>query len=351
MKNIFLTAAVAALMIMTSCGKENSMPSAPQTQKVSIDVSIVSGVASTKASGSVNTTTAEYHTASEQKVNNLQVFVFSDDALDGYASVDNSASTSVECTAGTRDIYCLVNAPVTLGSTVSKTALLAAVSELAENPSSFEMVGSSTGKTIASGGDTEIAVPVSRLASKIVIKSIENALRTGKPMKITRLCISNVAGQVNYGLDIHSPADGKWYNKGGYQVSNNLGSFTQDLSLSTDVANGSKYSTNHYFYAYPNDNPQANHSAAWSPKRTMLVVQIEYDGKLYDYPIDLGVNLESNKMYVLNNLKLVNLGNPDDGIEGGDDEENPVSGSTVQVSVDIVDWSLVLLGSDGEITI
>lgn len=351
MKNIFLSAAVAALMIFPSCNKDEAVPSEQQAKKVSIDVSIVSGATSTKASGTVNTTTAEYHTTAEQRVNNLQVFVFRDDVLDGYASVDNSASTSVECTAGTRDIYCLVNAPATLGSTVSKSALLAAVSELAENPTNFEMVGISTEKNLSSGGDTDIEVPVSRLASKIVIKGIENSLRTGKPMKISRIYISNVAGQVNYGLDVHSPADGKWYNKGGYQASNNLGSFTQDLGLSADVANGATYSTNHYFYAYPNDNPQVNHSGTWTPKRTMLVVQIDYDGKLYDYPIDLGVDLEPNKMYVLNNLKLVNLGNPDDGEEGGDDEENPVSGSTVQVSVDIVDWSLVLLGTDGEITI
>ena len=351
MKNIFLTAATAALMVFTSCNKEAGIPSAQQAKKVSIDVSIVSGVSSTKVSGEVNTTTAEYHSASEQKVNNLQIFVFRDDVLDGYASVDNSARTSVECTAGIRDIYCLVNAPAALGSVVSRTALLAEVSELAENPSSFEMVGSSKGKNIASGGDTDIEVPVSRLASKIVIKGIENALRTGRPMKVTGISISNVAGQINYGLDVHSPADGKWYNKGGYQASNNLGSFTQDLSLASDVSNGSTYSVNHYFYAYPNDNPQSNHSGTWSPKRTMLVVQIEYDGKLYDYPIDLGVDLEPNKMYVLNNLKLVNLGNPDDGKEGGEDEENPVSGSTVQVSVDIVDWSLVLLGTGGEITI
>lgn len=351
MKNIYLSAALAVLMILTSCSKEADVTSSSQAKKVSVDVSVVSGASSTKASGAVNTTTAEYHTASEQKVNNLQVFVFREDVLDGYASTDNSASTSVECTAGTRDIYCLVNAPVTLGSIMTKTALLAAVSELAENPSGFEMVGSSTGQNIAPGGDADIAVPVSRIASKIVIKGIENALRTGKPMKITRVCLSNVAGQINYGLDIHSPAEGKWYNKGGYQASNNLGSFTQDVSLSAEVANGSAYSTSHYFYAYPNDNPQAGYSGTWTPKRTMLVVQIEYDGKLYDYPIDLGVDLEPNKMYVLNNLKLVNLGNPDDGQEGGEDEENPVSGSTVQVSVDIVDWSLVLLGTDGEITI
>jgi hypothetical protein len=349
MKKTALFAAFAALVIFTSCNKETSIPSV-SSQEVSIDVSVISGVQATKASGDVNTTMSEYHSSAEQTVNNLQVFVFSDDVLDGYASVNNAMSTSVECTAGTRIIYCLINAPVALGDIVSKTALLDAVSELEENPSNFEMMGFKEEEIIA-GGNNEIEVPVSRLASKIVIKGIENALKTGGDLKVTRVYITNVAGQVNYGLDVHSPAEGKWYNKGGYQASNNLGAFTQDIGLSSVVANGSKYETDHYFYAYPNDNAQANHSATWSPKRTMLVVQIEYDGRLYDYPVDLGVNLEPNKMYVLNNLKLVNLGNADDGEEGGADEEDPVTGSTTQVSVDIVDWNLVLLGDGGEITI
>jgi hypothetical protein len=83
----------------------------------------------------------------------------------------------------------------------------------------------------------------------------------------------------------------------------------------------------------------------------MLVVQIQYNGKLYDYPVDLGVDLESNKMYVINNLKLVNLGNLDDGNEGGADEENPVTGVTAQVTIDIKDWTVVTLGTNGGITI
>ena len=350
MKRTILFAAAAALMVFTSCNKDMDEPSSVNTQKVRIDVSIVSGSTATKASGEVNTTTAAYHTAAEQTVNSLQVFVFSDDVLDGYASVENSVSTSVECTAGDRDIYCLVNAPATLGSIVSKSALLATVSELAENPSGFEMIGSDS-KPVSASGNTQIEVPVNRLASKIVIKSIENALKTGGSFKITRVYISNVAGQINYNLDSYSPADGKWYNKGGYQASNNLGSFTQDIGLSAEVASGSAYTTNYYYYAYPNNNAQANYAASWAPKRTMLIVQIEYNGTLYDYPVDLGVNLEPNKMYVLDNLKLVNLGNQDDGEEGGSDEEDPVTGSTAQVSVTIVDWDLVLLGENGEITI
>lgn len=353
MKKTFVFAAMAALVSLVSCNKEATTPSIPQAEKASLYVSVVSGTSMTKATGTVNTTSAEYQTADEQKINNLQVFVFSGDARDGYASVDNKDNAQVSCTAGSRDVYCLVNAPTSLNSIVSKTALLAAVSELKEDGDNFEMIGKKEAQTIASTGDTQIEVPVNRLAAKIVVKGIKNSLKTGKALTVKRVFISNVAGQINYGLTTYSPAAGKWYNKGGYKSASgaNLGSFTQDVELSASVNNGSSYTTNHYFYAYPNNYAQANYAETWAPKRTMLVIQIESEGKLYDYPIDLGVDLASNKMYVVNTVVLENLGNDDDGGEGGKDEEDPIVGSTVKVSVDVVDWDLVLLGTSGDITI
>jgi len=176
-------------------------------------------------------------------------------------------------------------------------------------------------------------------------------LRSGGNITVKRVYISNVAGQINYGLGTYAPEGGTWFNKGGYKASGGIGNFTHDINLSASVNAGAKYATNHYFYAYPNNYAQADYSATWAPKRTMLVVQIQYNSKLYDYPVDLGVDLESNKMYVINNLKLVNLGNADDGKEGGADEENPVSGVTAQVSIEVSDWTVVTLGTSGEITI
>jgi hypothetical protein len=351
MKRKALLAAAAALMVMSSCNKESTIPSVSTGQKVSIDVSIVSKLTPTKVSGEANTSSQAYHTADEAAINNLQVFVFAGDALDGYAAVE-SGSTEVECTAGTRDIYCIVNAP-SLSEIRTKAALLATTSSLAEDSDNFEMVGYKAGQQITREGSSQFTVEVSRIASKIVVKAIQNALKVQGPMTVRRVYITNVAGEINYGLDNIPDAQGVWFNKGGYQVSNNLGSFTQDLDQSAEVASGDSYSVGHYFYAYPNDNAYVPYNnSGWVPKRTLLVVQIEYNGALYDYPVDLGVDLEPNKMYVINNLKLVNLGNPDDGGEGGEDEENIVSGASVEVDVQVVDWGLILLGDErGEIII
>ena len=349
MKKTLLLAALAALMIFTACEEKIDNPSQTSAEKVLLTVNVVGGGQETKATGTVTTETTNNDTEAEAKVNNIQVFVFSGDVRDGYVSGSNVTSAQVECTAGTRDVYCLVNAPASLSSIVSKTTLLATVSTLTNSPESFEMVGSRPSVPVAA--NSSVTVPVNRIAAKIVIKSIENALRSGGAITIKRVYISNVAGQMNYGLSTYVSASGTWYNKGGYRSAGSIGNFTQDIDLSVSVNEGAKYTTNHYFYAYPNNYAQANYSSTWAPKRTMLVVQIQYNNKLYDYPVELGVDLASNKMYVIDNLKLVNLGNADDGKEGGSDEENPVTGITAQVSIDVRDWTVITLGTSGEITI
>mgnify|MGYP002626645799 CR=1 FL=1 len=359
MKRTYLAIAAMAALIsgLTSCDEKLS----PEPQKATIDISIDADGLATKGMGTVATTSTDNLRDDEKNIRNLQVFVFNGDARDGYVQAERQGAeasitraTKVECTSGVREIWCIANAP-SLSSVTSKTALLATVSLLTRNSTAngFVMTGFKSSVTIAKGNKNEQTIPVKRIASKIVVKNIENALRTGGSMKITRVYITNVAGQINYGLDTYATASGTWLNKGGYTSASgqNYDSVTQDINLTANVAAGSKYTTNHFFYAYPNNYPQEDYSDSWTPRRTMLVVQIEYNSRLYDYPIDLGVDLESNKMYVIDNLKLQNLGNVDDGEEGGADEENPISGATVSVSLEVMDWTVVSLGTDGEITI
>lgn len=343
---------VAVAALLASCSEKIAPEAEPAVEDnfATIDVLPTGDGWNTKVAGTVNTNPSGNIATTEGNVKSLQVFVFNGDVRDGYveAKVTGSATTlsgpaSVQCTAGTRDIWCVVNAP-SLSSISTKTALLAATSQLSTNSNSngFVMVGSKASVTVSAGSNSQ-TVPVSLIAAKVVIKSIENNLGAGGAMTVKRVYITNVAGQINYGLTAYPGASDKWYNKGGYRSASadNLGTFTQDVDLSANVAHGKSYTTNHYFYAYPNNYAQANYAATWVPKRTMLVVQIQYGGKLYDYPVDLGVSLEPGKMYVLTNLKLSSLGNPDDGAEGGADEENPVSRSTVNVSVDVQDWTVV----------
>ena len=350
-----LFVALSCALAFASCAEKISPEvgrEAMQEGAATIEILPVDGRIATKATGNVNTGASGNLATAEGNVKSLQIFVFNGDMLDGYAiatsgtSATISGTTSVDCTAGTRDIYCVCNAP-SLSSITTKTALLAATSNLSTNSDAngYVMVGSLAGQAIAAGSNSK-TVPVSLIASKIVLQGIENNLKAGGVMTVKRVYITNVAGTMNYGLTVYPNASGTWYNKGGYRSANgqNLGNRTQDINLTANVNSGEKYSTNHYFYAYPNNYDFAEYSATWAPKRTLLVVQIQYQGSLYDYPVDLGRSLEPGKMYVVTNLKLTNLGNPDDGNEGGADEENPVTTSTGIITVDVQDWTVVNLG-------
>lgn len=341
--------AIALASCTEKISPEAGMSEAPELATIAITPD--DGTWATKATGTVNTDATGNLATAEGNVKNVQVFVFNGDLLDGYASrsVSGSATTltgatEVNCTPGTRDIYCIVNAP-SLSSIKSKTALLAETSLLSRNSNAngFVMVGSKAGVTVAAGNSNAQTVPVKIIAAKIVLKQIENALKVGGAITVKRVYITNVAGQINYGLTAYPNASGVWFNKGGYRSASgqNNGTFSQDLNLSANVNPNSYYTTQHYFYAYPNNYAQANYAATWAPKRTMLVVQIQYGGNLYDYPVDLGYDLEAGKMYVIGNLKLSNLGNADDGKEGGADEENPVIHATGNITVDVNDWTVV----------
>lgn len=119
MKKVFFIAAAAAMFTFASCSKmtsDNGFKGGLETEKVSVYVSVVGqgNLATSKATGTVDLTLTELQTADEKRIHNLQVFVFNGDAVDGYGSVDNNSTIQLDCTAGSRDVYCLVNAPSTL---------------------------------------------------------------------------------------------------------------------------------------------------------------------------------------------------------------------------------------------
>lgn len=331
MKNrTFIIAALAAFTL-ASCNKVET-PEAGSAPEARMTFSIA-GV-QTKAVGTVPGS-AVYQSADESKVNNLQVIVFNGGTVDGYASADASTVT-VRCTAGARKAYAIVNGP-DASSITSESALLALTSTLKNEASNFVMVGDAS-VTVENGGN--YSIDVDRIAAKVVVRKIKNSLSSGKSIIVKRVLVTNVATRFNFGHDTYASAEADFVNKGGYQPSSNLGSFTQDVDLTQNVANGSTYEADHYYYAYPNNYEQKNHAAAWTPKRTMLLIQVEVEGSLYDYPITLPV-LESNKMYVIDQVEFTRLGNPDDGNIGGPDEEDPINGISASFSINVIDWTVV----------
>ena len=62
--------------------------------------------------------------------------------------------------------------------------------------------------------------------------------------------------------------------------------------------------------------------------------------------------VERNKSYEVKELVITRVGNPSDGdddIEG--DENKPIQSSQATITINVLDWEQVLIGENGTITI
>ena len=336
-RSILLLLGAALVASAVSCNKNDS-PTAPAAEKIRIVVDVEgSGNAETRVTGVTSNSTS-----SEAKVNSLQIFVFNGEQLDGYGSSSGSLTATVSCTAGTRDIWAVVNAP-SLSSVSTKTQLLATVSNLAAEISNFQMIGSKS-ETLQKDGNVKITVD--RFAARVVLKGIKNALTNSAQaaaFKVLSVYLTNVAGDVDFGHS-SSYTVSKWYNRRGYQSANNLGSFTYD-AVNKTIASGASDTEAHYFYSMPNGNAAAI-GGPWTPRAARLVIKAEIAGIVYDYPITLPA-LESNKSYEISLVTITRLGNPDDGNEPNNnddiDEEKPVVGFDQGFEITVNPWTVVTI--------
>lgn len=323
-----MTLAVAATV---ACKKETTPKTeGPQAQKVNLTVRIEDPMA-TKATGIKGDAT------DEEKVNTLQVFVFNGETIDGYGTTENATSLNIGCTVGSREIYALANTP-DLRSVTSKTELLGMISRLGNDVTNFEMIGIKS-EDISAGTET-VTISVDRLASRVVVKKVTNAL-TSPALKeqdfvLKSMFLTNVATDVDYGLSGNHVVE-NWYNKMAYSsADNSLGNMIYD-EIEEALEDGHSHDTEHCFYAYPNSSAHST-SLTWSPRSTMLVLKIMIGETLYDYPILLPA-LENNRSYEIDEIKITRPGNKDDGLEGGTDEQEPVEGKDCSFTIIVNPWT------------
>ena len=350
MRKIFTVLSVAAVALAGAVSCDKASDAAPGAGPVTLKVNVI-GSGGTRATGVVSNSPD-----TEAKVNTLQVLVFDGDVLDGYSRSSGSRTATVSCTAGSREIYAVVNG-TDLSGVTTKSDLLGVVGDLANEISNFIMVGSVT-ETLERDGD--VTIPVDRLAARVVIRGIRNGL--GSPslagdFRIRSVYLTNVAGDCDLGLS-SSRVPTKWYNRRGYEASNNLGDFTFD-AVDTAVAAGATYGEAHFFYSMPNSAPGrvglAGGDTGFTPRAARLVIRAEIAGKLYDYPILLPA-LEANHSYEINLVNITRAGNPDDGSHDPDDpddtdEERPVEGVEQGFEITVNDWTVVLVDGSGDIEI
>ncbi len=328
MKKIFISmAAIAAALCTISCSKDNDVVNStlevPGVTDERIELTV--GV------GGVNTKSTAITTDDEVKVRDLQVFVFRGDVLDAYTKVSTSTAT-LSCTAGSRDIYALVNAP-DLSTINSKTALLQQTSSISDNLTDVEgvntpyfvMVGAKPSVTLP---QTEsINIDVKRIASRVLIKKITNnftsAAHAAGEFKVKEIYLINAGAASDYAFSVKSTL----CNKSAYN--NECPELMYD-AMSETVVHTQSYDTDHSFYCYPHND---------SSNPTRLVVEATWNEKTYYYPITLPT-MENNKTYEISELIITRLGSEDPNI--------PVSFNDCTFEITVQPWTVVAVADSEE---
>ena len=366
-KHIHLLVAASALVVAglaASCNKgddavREGAPVVDPANQAILNVRVTGSVASTKA----ETTVSEQD---EAKVNKIEVLVFNDNGgLDAYKSSDGTGLKveGVSSSTGSKIIVAVVNAPDGAGinEVQSLDELRAKHSSFIDDNAAdnFVMYGEET-KTLVASATNDVTVTVNRLAARLRVDKITRAFLSTMPglvnlpasgFEITRVYLTNVAGDVNYGSSISpeanttwvtdesplkaTPAQGVAINKGAlvYEAANSASGVNQ-------LAQNGSYVNTHRLYAYPN---------ASDEQITKLVVEVKIADHYYTFPIAFE-NIKSNYSYEIRNITITRLGNPSNGDDTIDPNEptDPIVAVDFDADIAVNPWNLVLMGEEGD---
>lgn len=332
MRNKSITIILGICVLAASCDKfAPGYNSKTMDQEAEALLSLtVSDTFFTKASG-VNPT-------QEKHINDVQVFVFSSDGtLDAYQAVQGT-SLQVRCTSGPKRLYVFANAP-SLASYSGESALKGALTLLKDNYAGSFVMTSGLKEVNISAGNNNMPVVVSRIAARVEIAKITNAMSSaqhqGKTFKVLAAYLTNVAANTSYD-DSALPTD--YYNKMGYHSSEVDALVYDNYSGGITLSLNQSINDPHYLYAYPNPSTDATtNGGTWSPRSTKLVIKASLDGVVYYYPIVIAAPLVSNKSYRIEELKITR--------PGSQDEDTPVSIADCSFTLTVSDWTQQSLGT------
>lgn len=355
MKNKILLA-LAACVALAACNKQENAPEslqfpAEEQGMGSISLSIDGDFAQTKAipgskDGSFNT-----ETDAEKAVKTIQALVF-DEAkrVVAYKSFTSATGMSIDCTAGSRTVWMVLNFPTDLSAVKTEDQLKATAASLDSHTAAngFVMTGSAS-CTIQKGQTASCEVSVNRLVSRITVSHIYNELPSGLgSITINDIFLSNVVANQNLA---GTAAITTWYNLYGRSTGstskNDIINGTDHLASCPDltfvkpasavtIAHGAKHGSGgqYKFYTMPNATKTAlgAWSATPSAQPATIVIDATIDGSHYYYPVPLTTYVpERNKSI---DVDIVITG------PGSSDPNASVEKGALSVTVKVVPWTL-----------
>lgn len=297
MKTRFIAFAAFAAALLASCQGDYSVePETPQT--VTLNVSLGGPVTKAMIGGSNQDMTFK----------NAQIFVYNKlgklEAKSGVVTSKDDISLSI--IPGTKTVWALVNAPAmaleigTAETPANKRSLLSD-----NNLNALVMSGY---KDVNVTGSTSVSVEVKHIAAKIILDKITRSFTdvnlSEVPMTIRKIYMSNVAADCDYVCSGGAPT--VWNCKMGVHDNPLQNSaLILDTGLSISLAEGATYNTEHTFYVYPNPTANDDTGTSWTPRKTRLVLECEYNNAVSYYPVTIDAGtIERNKVYHITNLTL-----------------------------------------------
>lgn len=355
--SILMAGMIVSLAALTSCEKNELHSQSdinnlePQSGTLSICVS--DGIATKGIVSAAGDTL-------NNEINHIQIWVFDaagrlvtsgGKAFEEHTSATSSSASDTVKVGGVLynvsglKVYALTNSAAEASqwaSVSSEEDLLACVSGLASNTvPCMAAIGSKDNLKFTK--DTLVSIPVRRFGSQIILKNVTTAFASTayaeKSFVLTDIFLTNVQPACPYSqVAANDTVVDNWYNKMRLEdkVSDALDGLIAERDLDTDIKNG--MSTVRHFYCYPNTTPLADDThdtTAFCARRTRLVLATLLGDRVTYYPITLPKSatgaLESNKRYIINDVKITG--------PGVDDPEDPIGErGTVTYSITIQDW-------------
>lgn len=252
------------------------------------------------------------------------LYVFNEDgSLDVSGEFAKGRNIVLQCTPGVKDIYAVVNKPRDpTVPIVNEEAMNSLSSTLGDNsPGSFVMAGKTTA-TIARGRNS-ISIPVTRVASKIVLRSVTNGIEEtawkDKPLTVKAIYLVNVpVGPTSLFGPVRG---GELANKGARERDSGYGNMLSD-DVGAVLSQGETYGTEHTFYSY-----------SATAENTRLVVETQLGGRTFYYPLTFGGGLQPNHQYTIENLTIKKLGSAS--------PDSPVTTISATFDVTVSDWKTI----------
>lgn len=323
--NFKVSISVVALLLLAACSEIRSGSDVQDPGMTSVTFQLQCGP-------EVSRTTV---VDSETLFDKVQVAVYNSAGTlitSGYAS-DGQITLNVPLGLPGCSVFALANSKADLNSWGTRTAMLAGVSRLGENKSAsivgLEMAGSLSGITFTA--DYEETIQLRRFAAKVAIEKVVNAIPTNQVLTIKGMYLINVNTACRYSFE---GGVENWAQKRAYNSSEStVCPFTAEIFNAT-VQAGSTYSQPHYFYCYPNPVTTDSSAETWSPRFTRLVVEAEYGGVKYYYPVNIrGGNgvIDSNSSYIITKMTITG--------PGSDSPDKPISKDGALFDLEVLDWT------------